>query len=48
MLRLEDIRVRLGEFRLAANLTVPKGAICAVMGPSGSGKSLFLRAISRS
>jgi len=45
MLRLEGVEVRLGEFRLTADLTVPKGALCAVIGPSGAGKSTLLNAI---
>lgn len=45
MLALEGVEVRLGDFRLAADLTVPKGARVAVMGPSGSGKSTLLALI---
>lgn len=45
MLGLEATRTRLGAFVLAADLTVPPGAICAVMGPSGSGKSTLLNLI---
>ncbi len=45
MLALEGLRLRLGDFRLSADLTVPKGAAVAVMGPSGGGKSTLLSAV---
>lgn len=45
MLRLEDVTIRLGDFRLRADLSVAQGARVAVIGPSGAGKSTFLSAI---
>jgi thiamine transport system ATP-binding protein len=45
MLALEGLRLRAGDFRLAADLTVPRGATVAVMGPSGGGKSTLLSAL---
>ncbi|EPX84588.1 ABC-type thiamine transport system, ATPase component [Rubellimicrobium thermophilum DSM 16684] len=45
MLVLEGLHLRAGDFRLTADLTVPKGAAVAVMGPSGGGKSTLLSAI---
>ncbi len=45
MLLLDGLLVRLGTFRLSADLTVPTGARIAVMGPSGAGKSTLLNAI---
>ena len=45
MLALEGLRLRLGDFRLAADLTAPSGATVAVMGPSGGGKSTLLSAV---
>lgn len=44
-LAFDEVAVTLGAFRLAADLTVPKGARVAVMGPSGSGKSTLLSLI---
>ena len=44
MLALEGVEIRLGDFALAADLTVPSG-ITAVVGPSGAGKSTLLAAI---
>lgn len=45
MLRLEALELAQGDFRLRADLEVPRGAPVAVMGPSGGGKSTLLAAI---
>ena len=45
MLRLEGLKIRQGDFALDADWALPDGAICAVMGPSGGGKSTLLAAI---
>jgi thiamine transport system ATP-binding protein len=45
MLALESLVIRQDDFRLEADLTVPAGAICAVVGPSGAGKSTLLNVI---
>ncbi len=45
MLRLDGLRVRLGDFALAADLEIAPGARVAVLGPSGAGKSTLLGAI---
>ncbi len=45
MLALEDLRIEVGTFALAADLTVARGARVAVMGPSGGGKSTLLAGI---
>lgn len=42
---LEGLRLAQGTFRLTADLSVPRGATVAVMGPSGGGKSTLLAAI---
>ena len=44
MLALEGLRLALGGFRLAADVTIPPG-ITALMGASGSGKSTLLSAV---
>lgn len=45
MLTLEGLRLRQDDFTLAADLRIQTGAVVAVMGPSGGGKSTLLAAI---
>lgn len=45
MLRLDQLKLRQGDFSLHADLALPAGAVTAVMGPSGGGKSTLLLAI---
>lgn len=45
MLRLEGLEIRQGDFELRADWALPDGAVCAVMGPSGGGKSTLLAVI---
>ncbi len=45
MLTLDRLALRQGDFTLAADLRVQRGAVVAVMGPSGGGKSTLLAAI---
>jgi thiamine transport system ATP-binding protein len=45
MLTLERLRITQGDFCLDADLSVPRGAICAILGPSGAGKSTLLNVI---
>ncbi|WP_238365640.1 ATP-binding cassette domain-containing protein [Mesobacterium pallidum] len=45
MLTLDRVIIRQGDFALSADLTLPKGAITAIIGPSGAGKSTLLSAI---
>lgn len=45
MLRLENLTIVQGDFRLEADLSVPAGAMVPVIGPSGAGKSTLLSVI---
>ena len=45
MIRFEDVIIKIGDFQLAVNITVPKGFI-SVIGQSGAGKSTFLSSLS--
>ena len=45
MLTLDALTLRLGDFALAADLSVPTGARVAVIGPSGAGKSTLISAL---
>lgn len=45
MLRLDDVRIRQGDFELHADFNVPSGAKVAIIGPSGGGKSTLLGAL---
>jgi thiamine transport system ATP-binding protein len=45
MLRLEGLKLQLGDFELSADFSVKSGAVVAVMGPSGGGKSTLIAAI---
>lgn len=45
MLELDGVRIRQGDFALAADWRVARGAWVAVIGPSGAGKSTLLHAI---
>lgn len=45
MLRLEDVRKDLGNFRLEVNLEVERDEYFIVLGPSGSWKTLLLEVI---
>ena len=45
MIRFEDVIIKIGDFQLAANMTVPKG-FTSVIGQSGAGKSTFLSSLS--
>lgn len=44
-LELQGVVLALEGFRLAADLSVPKGATVAVIGPSGAGKSTLISAV---
>lgn len=44
-LRVEGLKVRLGDFMLEADVAIPAGALCALIGPSGAGKSTLLATI---
>ena len=41
----ENLVIGRGDFRVAANWSLPAGASLALIGPSGAGKSLFLNAL---
>ncbi len=45
MLELDGVAIRLGDFRLQADLSIAAGARVAVMGPSGGGKSTLAGAV---
>jgi len=45
MIEITDAVIARGGFRLAVTLSVPRGAICAVIGPSGGGKSTLLEGV---
>ncbi len=45
MLELDALTVRYPDFTGCYALTVPRGALCAVIGPSGGGKTTMLHAI---
>ena len=44
-LRIEELNLSWGAFRLSGSLTLPRGAHLAVIGPSGAGKSTLLSVI---
>lgn len=44
-LTLDDVLVRLGDFTLTADFSVPDRAMVSVLGPSGAGKSTLLSTI---
>ncbi len=45
MLELDNVRLVYPDFAVAYDLTVPAGALCALIGPSGGGKTTLLHAI---
>lgn len=45
MLKLESVEIRKGEFQLSAHFELKQSLICAVLGPSGGGKSTLLEAV---
>ncbi len=45
MLRLDRLTILYPDFRATYDLVVPRGALCAVVGPSGGGKTTLLSAI---
>ncbi len=45
MLELDSVRLVYPEFEVNYDLTVPRGALCALIGPSGGGKTTLLHAI---
>ena len=45
MIRFEDVIIKIGDFQLAVNMTVPKG-FTSLIGQSGAGKSTLLSSLS--
>lgn len=45
MLELDSLRLTYPDFSVAYDLTVPRGALCALIGPSGGGKTTLLHLI---
>lgn len=45
MLKAADLTLLYPDFRAVYDLTVPRGALCALIGPSGGGKTTFLHAV---
>lgn len=45
MIEIDNAVIERGTFRLSVSLTVPAGSICAIVGPSGGGKSTLLESI---
>jgi thiamine transport system ATP-binding protein len=45
LLVLDDVRVVYPDFEVRYDLTVPAGALCALIGPSGGGKTTLLHTI---
>ncbi|WP_332684655.1 thiamine ABC transporter ATP-binding protein [Bosea sp. (in: a-proteobacteria)] len=45
MLEIEGLALRYPDFTASYDLAVPEGALCAVIGPSGGGKTTLLHAI---
>lgn len=45
MLELDSVRLVYPEFEVNYDLAVPRGALCALIGPSGGGKTTLLHAI---
>jgi thiamine transport system ATP-binding protein len=45
MIEISGLIARAGDYTVTADLAVPTGAVCAVIGPSGGGKTTLLNAI---
>jgi thiamine transport system ATP-binding protein len=45
LLELDSVRLVYPEFEVNYDLTVPRGALCALIGPSGGGKTTLLHAV---